>query len=244
MFDKTQGIVLGSVPYNDRTRFVHIYTEKFGKITYKVSTTATRSKKSQQQKLLFCPLSRLELDVMHTEVSEMQQIKDAALLASPHLLGAEDPMKFVQCIYIAELLDRSIREIEYNPQLWEFIVNSIDMLYLLEGDTSNFHLLFTAKLCIPLGFGIDETEYKPGMQFDMLESCFTNEAITHGYYLNPVSAEYLYKLLCSDYNNIGKLRLSSNEKSIMLNILLAYLKIHIPEIGELKSLDVLKALYS
>lgn len=243
MLDKTKGVVLGSVLYNDHTRFVHIYTEKFGKMSYKISTSVKRSKKSQQQKLMFSPMSLLELDVKHSEASEIHQIKDATLLSSPLALGSGDPTKYAQCLYIAELLDRSIREIERNPKLWDFIVNSIDILYLMDGDTDNFHLLFTAKLLIPLGFSIDTTEYTKGMQFDMIEGLFSSGSINHGYYLNSVSAEYLYKLLSSDFDRLGEIELSHNERHIMLDILLAYLKLHIPEIGDLKSLEVLKALY-
>lgn len=244
MLDKTLGIVLGTIPYNDNTQFVHIYTEKFGKVTYRTLTSVKRTRKSQQQKLLFAPTTKLELDVLHSDTQDLQQIKDATLISSPFTIGIDNPKKYSQCLYIAELLDKSIKEIEHNYLLWKFITNSLDVLYMSDENTEDFHLLFTAKLCIPLGFGINESEYKPGMQFDLQEGRFTSGTIPHAYYLNSISAEYLYRLLCSDYSNIGQLGFSNKERSIMLDILLAYLKIHIPEIGELKSLDVLKAIYT
>ena len=57
MLDKTQGFVLGTVPYNDHSQFVHIYTQKFGKMSFKVSVFAKRSKKAQQQKLMLHPMT-------------------------------------------------------------------------------------------------------------------------------------------------------------------------------------------
>lgn len=244
MIDKTQGFVLGTVPYNDHSQFVHIYTQKFGKMSFKVSVFAKRSKKAQQQKLMFHPMTKLELDILHSETSDLHQIKDATLLSSPLSLGMDNQYKFSQCLYIAELLDKTIKEIEQNQMLWDFISNSLEVLYLTDGDSSNFHLLFTAKLCMPLGFGIDLSEYQYGMQFDLQEGCFTAEGIYHPYYLNSVSAEYLFKLLSSDYADMANLKLNGNERSIMLDILMAYLRLHIPEIGELKSIDVLKTIYS
>lgn len=238
MFDKTSGIVLGTIPYNDHTQFVHIYTEKFGKVSYKVSVK--RTKKSSQQRYLFAPLTLLELDVKHADNSELQQIKEATIIQSPLFLSNSDPEKYAQCLFIAELIDKTVREIENNSILWEYLCNSLEIFSLPEIDNSNFYLLFTAKLCTPLGFGIDPEEYHVGMQFDLYEGKFTDEAITHPYYLNSISAEYLHRLLTCNYANLGALGFDQKKRNIMLDILLAYLRIHIPEIGEIKSAEIIK----
>ena len=34
MLDKTTGIVLSITAYNDKTSLVHVYTEKYGRISY------------------------------------------------------------------------------------------------------------------------------------------------------------------------------------------------------------------
>ena len=240
MFDKTLGIVLGSVQYNDHTQFIHIYTEKFGKVTYKTSIRHT--KRLSTQKMMFSPMTLLDLDVIHTESEELQKIKESAILSSPLLFGNNDPLKYSQCLFMAELIDRSIREVEQNKLLWDYIYNSLEFFSMTEGVSPDFHILFTAKLCIPLGFGIDESVYESGMLFDMNEGCFTADKIYHPYYLNSISAEYLYRLLKSNYTNLSLLNYSKTERNIMLDILISYLKLHIPEIGELKSLDVLKEL--
>lgn len=241
MLDKTLGIVLGTIPYNDHTQFVHIYTERFGKVSYK--TSVKRAKKGSQQRFMFAPMTLLELDVQHSDSSELQQIKEATIVSSPLAMGMSNPVKYSQCLYIAELIDKVVREIEQNQILWEYLKNSLELLSLPEINSDNFHLLFTAKLCVPLGFGIDESEYAKGMQFDMNEGRFTDDIITHPYYLNSISAEYLYRLLQTDFTTLGSLKLNSTEKSIMLDILLAYLKLHVPEIGEIKSLEVLRTLF-
>lgn len=243
MLDKTLGIVLGTVPYNDNTQFVHIYTERFGKVTYKTSTPKAHSKKAQQRKLAFQPMTLLELNVQHSDSKELQQIQDAEIVLSPLSYASNDPIKFSQCLYIAELLDKSIREIECNQMLWDYLYHSVEIFSITDVDTSNFHLLFTAKLWIPLGFGIDESIYKPGMLFDLNEGKFTSEKIEHAYYLNSISAEYLYKLLQSDFTNISELSLNSKERNIMLDILITYHKLHIPEIGTLNSTDILKDMF-
>lgn len=243
MLDKTLGIVLGTVPYNDNTQFVHIYTERFGKVTYKTSTPKAHSKKAQQRKLVFQPMTLLELNVQHSESKDLQQIQEAEIILSPLSYASNDAVKYSQCLYIAELLDKSIREIEQNQTLWDYIYHSVEIFSITDLDTSNFHLLFTAKLWIPLGFGIDESIYKPGMFFDMNEGKFTSEKIEHAYYLNSISAEYLFRLLSSDFTNFCELSLNTKERNIMLDILITYHKLHFPEIGELNSIDILKDMF-
>lgn len=243
MLDKTLGIVLGTIPYNDNTQFVHIYTERFGKVTYKTSTPKAHSKKAQQKKLAFQPMTLLELNVQHSDSKDLQQIREAEIISSPLSYANNDPIKYSQCLYIAELLDKSIREIEHNQILWDYLFHSVEIFSISDIDSTNFHLLFTAKLWIPLGFGIDESVYRPGMFFDMNEGKFTSVKIEHAYYLNSISAEYLYKLLKSDFTNLSDLSLNRKERNIMLDILTTYHKLHFPEIGELNSADILKDMF-
>lgn len=243
MLDKTPGIVLGTIPYNDRTQFVHIYTEKFGKVSYKTSISTKRTAKTRLQRLLFIPLTKLELDIEYSNSSDIQQIKEASILSSPLNFEGVNPIKHAQCLYIAELLDKSIKEVESNPLLWNYLSNCIDIFMLPESFCNDFHLLFTAKLCIYLGFGINEAEYKKGDLFDLIEGQFTSSTIGHAYYLNSISTEYLHKLLALDFTNINQLSFTNQERTIMLDILIAYIRLHIPEIGDIKSIDVLKSIY-
>lgn len=239
MLDKTLGIVLSSVPYNDHSQFVHIYTEKFGKITYKVPIKQYR--KSGQKRSAYTPMSLLELDVQHSESSEFQDIKEASILSSPLSAGMSDPIKYSQYLYLAELIDKSVREIEQNPGLWSLIYHSLEILSMPEYSSPLFHLLFTVHLFDHLGFGINSEGYEKGMQFDMKESCFTCDSIHHQYYLNGISAQYLHLLISSDYSSIRNIKMNDEQRKTMLNILLIYLQIHVPEIGNTQ-FDIIKDL--
>lgn len=228
MLDKTLGIVLSVIPYNDNSQLVHIYTEKYGKITYKVAIRQFR--KGGHQRMAYTPMTQLELDVLRSESHEFQQIKEASIISSPLSLGLSDPAKYTQCLYMAELVDGCVREVEQNSRLWSYLYHSLEILSLPEFTSEQFHLLFTVKLFDLLGFGIYPDEYEKGMQFDMRESRFTFEPIFHPYYLNKISAEYLYNLISKDFTDINELKLNNEERKTMLEILLAYLKLHMPEI--------------
>lgn len=241
--EKTLGVVLSIIPYNDRTQFVHLYTKTTGKITCRVKA-APRNRRSTGRNY-FTPLTLLDLVIDKRGEGEIYDITEAALVSSPYLLSASyDPAKTAQCLYMAELLDKTVREVEANPKLWHFVEQSLEALPLIENGSANFHLLFTTRLCYLLGFTVDTSQYREGMQFDISEGVFTLLPIYHPYYLTAHSASWLYKLLSTPFSRIGDLQLSREQRNTLLDMMLTFLRIHLPDAGDLKSVEVLKELFT
>lgn len=238
---KTKGVVLSTVPYNDRTQFVHIYTEELGKVTCKVALT--RLHHNGGQRMLYAPLTLLELVLEGHPGQELQKIQEAILLQSPYTISMYDPGKTAQCMYMAELMDKTIKEIERNPRLWRFLSQSVELLGLITEGSANFHLLFTSKLSYLIGFHVDNSGWEPGMQFDISEGIYTFSPIYHPYYLTAESASWLHQLLDTKFSSINTLKLSREQRNTLMDMMLLYLRIHIPEMGTLKSIEVLKELF-
>lgn len=238
---KTKGVVLSTVPYNDRTQFVHIYTEQLGKVTCKI--TLSRLRHSAGQRTLYAPLSILELVLEGKPGQELRSIHEATLLLSPYMLAMSDPGKTAQCLYMAELLDRTIKQVEADPKLWQFISHSIELLQLTEAGSANFHLVFTTRLCFHLGFRVDNSQWVSGMQFDISEGIYTLSPIYHPYYLTAESASWLHQLLDTGFSTLDQLHLSREQRNILLDMMLTFIRIHLPEVGNLRSVEVLKELF-
>lgn len=241
--EKTLGVVLSTIPYNDRTQFVHIYTQTIGKITCRVKATP-RSRRTSGRNY-FSPLTLLDMVIDKHGEGDLYDIAEATLVSSPYLMPSlSDPGKTAQSIYMAELLDKTIREVEANDRLWHFVEQSIEALPIVEEGAANFHLLFTTRLCYLLGFTVDISQYREGMQFDIREGIFTDRPIGHPNYLTPLSAAWLYKLLNTPFGSIGSLQLSREQRNSLLDMMLTFLRIHLPDAGELKSVEVLKELFA
>ena len=157
---KTKGVVLSTVPYNDRTQFVRIYTEQLGKVTCKV--TLSRVHRNGGQRLLYAPLTVLELVLEGRIGQDFKQIQEATLINSPYTLSMSDPGKAAQCLYMAELLDKTVKEVEANARLWQFVSQSVELLQLTHSGSANFHLVFTTRLCYHIGFQVDNTKWREG----------------------------------------------------------------------------------
>lgn len=248
--DKTLGIVLSTIPVNDHWQFVHIYTKEMGRITCRIPQH-TRGKQASQMRNLLAPLTLLDLvltdlkgSAPHAGTAEkILQIKEVQLISSPYLLTMSHPDKASQCLYMAELIDHTVREIEPNPYLWQFLTGSMEILENLEEDWANFHLVFTNGLTRQLGFSIDPDQYQPGYLLDLKEGLFTPGPIHHPIYLNAESAKWYHRLLRLDYSTLGSLPLNRQQRAALLDMELAFLNQHIPEMGTLRSIDVVKSLF-
>lgn len=240
--DKTQAIVLTTTPINDRTQFVHFYTERFGRVTCRVPL-ASRGKKANQMRTLMTPMTRLDLVLAGKPSNEIRQLGEVQVIQSPYMLTISHPGKGAQCLFMAELLAHTVREVEANPRLWAFVTGCLEILENCEAGWANFHLLFTCGLCSQLGFSIDTEEYAEGCRFDLIEGQFTTAPIHHPYYLNEQSAHWFCRLFETRFDEMDRLELNRAERSALLDMELAFLGQHIPEMGQLKSLDVLKSLF-
>lgn len=240
--DKTQAIVLTTIPINDRSQFVHFYTEMFGRVTCRVPLVS-RGPKASQLRTMMTPMTRLSLVLKGNPKEQIRQIAEAEVIASPYMLTLSHPAKGAQCFFIAELIAHTVREEEANPRLWDYILGSLEILEHCEAGWANFHLVFTTGLSAHLGFSVDTEDYSPGCRFDLIEGVFTTSAIYHPYYFNPQSAQMFCRLLEMRFDEMDLLELNRDQRAALLDMQLAFLGQHIPEMGQLKSVEVLKSLF-
>lgn len=240
--DKTQALVLATIPFNDRTQFVHLYTEAQGRVTCKVPIAA-RGRKANHQRSMLSPMTVLDLVLGGRPQDEVRSLIEAEVVRSPYLLTLTHPDKAAQCLYMAEFLAHTVREHEPNRRLWQYITYCLELLEHCDEGWANFHLLFTNGMIDLLGFSVNTDDYCPGCCFDMVEGTFTRQPIAHPYYLNATSAEWFCKLLDTTFSEMHKLVLNRQQRASLLDIQLAFIAQQIPEMGQLRSVEVLRTLF-
>lgn len=239
--DKTMGIVLTTVTINDRTQLVHLYTEARGRVTCRIALTS-RGKQAARLRNMMTPLTLLEVVLSGRPNDAIHSIAEAHILQSPYMLTLQHPDKSAQCLYMAELIAHTVREEERNDRLWNYLTGSLSILENCDEGWEKFHLVFTCGLIGMLGFSIDTEEYCPGCCFDLVEACFTRSLITHPYYFNPVSAEWFCRIFQTRYDTMKDLAITPEQRAALLDMLLAFLAQQIPEMGQLRSVEVLKSI--
>ena len=241
MLHKTRGIVLHSLPYSDRYAVTLIYTEEFGRVTY--LTSQSKSRKSKVPRSLFHPLAILDLEVEHQNLRNIQRINEIKI-HFPLVTLLTDPVKNALGIFLAELISKVVCEEQTNRLLFDFLLQSIQVLELTNTSPANFHLVFMIHLSRLLGFYPNTADYRKGMYFDMRNGTFTRHRPAHIHFLSPEEGTIFYNLLRMSYENMSVFRFSGWERQVIIHRILEYYRLHLNDFPEIKSLAVLHDVFS
>lgn len=236
---KTRSIILHSIKYSDTATIITAYTQQFGRASYLVH--GVNKKKSNCRAALLQPLSLLEMDVFHTPGKDLQRIKEIQVYF-PFNSIPYHPLKNAVALFLSEMLYRTLKQPEPDENLFLFLENSLQQLDSCEEGISNFHLVFLIKLTRYLGFEPNQDE-KTIRYFDLMNGVFLFDKPLHVHYLLPDTAADFAALLHADYNNMQLLSMSRQRRLKLLECLVEYYKLHIPDFHSLHSLTVLQSLF-
>ena len=235
-----KGIVLRVVEYSESSLVVTAYTDLFGLQSYIVK--GARKKNSKTKPSYFQPLSLVEMVVFKSsgeKLNTIQEIKINKAFASIPF----DIKKQAVAFFINELLVKTIKEEEPNGELFSFLFSSIQLLDVFTGNCSNFHLVFTLQLSRFLGF------YPQGFStgrnyFDLVNGCFVATSPQHFYILSPQYALLLQQVIETSLSTCDTISISSETRVEFIDKLIEYYSLHIPSFKNLRSVEVLKAVFS
>jgi DNA repair protein RecO (recombination protein O) len=240
MLSKTRGIVLHSIPYSDTGFIVHFYTEAFGRMS--CSVARSKGKKNPLPKALFMPLSAIEMEMERRPGHELHRLREAKLCYPLSQLFA-DPVKNALALFLAEMLFRVLRETEPDARLFDFLYRSIYFLEHVGEGVANFHLVFLLHLLGYLGFFPNIEAYREGAYFDMLNGVFTGSPPLHKHFLDRDESLVFARLFRISYENMSLYAFSRRERVEILHKIIAYYRLHLPEVAEIKSLSILQTLF-
>ena len=241
MLNKTKGIVLGSVNYNDKYNLVQMFTSSFGKVTYLVAKT--KGKSGKVPKSLFMPMSVIEMEVSHQPSRDIQRIKEAHSLGARYSIFS-DMAKSSVVFFVSEFLNKALRDINDSAFIFSFIEQSVNILEMTERSVANYHLVLMLKLSHFLGFYPNLEDYSPGNYFDMINGEFVNRQPLHRHYLDRMESQALARLSRITYENMHYFNFSRNERVNIVSRMLEYYRLHLYDFPEMKSLDVLHELFN
>ena len=244
MIHKTNGIVLRSVKYGETSLVLTIYTELFGLQSYLVNGVRISSKKSPGKANFFQPASMLDLVVYQNELKNLQRIREFRF-AHIYQNIFFDVFKNSVALFMVELLLKTLKQPEPNPELFYFIEESFLRLDQAgEAVVANFSLFFSIHLAGFFGFRIqdDFSEKKPFL--DLQEGLFVSQKPAHGYYLDEtysyVSSQLLKVMQPDELVQIG---LNREMRKELLQAYQNFYALHIPDFGTMKTVPVLQTVF-
>jgi len=233
-----QAIVLQSIRRGDNKFILKLFTRQHGLVT--VAATVGKSHSSKIKSSHVMPLSFIEAQFILKQNKEIQLLTETAGYHNNSGISESlDKLSIAQ--FLNEILIKCLKEQHHNPHLFEFIETCLKFLNDSEQDFINLHLYFLTELTRYLGFEPQNNYSSQHCYFDCRNGSFTSLSLAF-----PLGLNHAESLLFSEFLKVNSLRssFSNEQRRNLLEILLAYYRLHIPGFNDIKSLDVLKEVFA
>jgi DNA repair protein RecO (recombination protein O) len=184
------------------------------------------------------------MQVYHNELKNLQRIKD--MKWAPVFKNIfSDVIKNSVALFMVELLQKSLKQPETNPDLYYFSEDAF--IKLDESDeaiSANLPIYFALQLAPFLGIGIQDNFSNDRKFFDVSEGSFSNGAGNTEVVLNPEISLQIAQLLKAIHpDDLPQIKLNKTIRKEILKSLESYYCWHLPDFGTLKTLPVLHELF-
>ncbi|HTR30014.1 MAG TPA: DNA repair protein RecO [Puia sp.] len=242
---KTKGIVLRTVKYGETSLIATLYTGLFGIQSYLINGVRTSTKKGPGKASLFQPAAILDLLVYHNELKNLQRIREFTW-AILYKNIFSDIFKNAVAMYMVELLIKSLKQPEANPDLFNFLEDSFLCLDVSEGRVlANFPLFFTLHLAGFFGFRIQDIYSEKNSILDLREGQFVRELPPHHQVLEgPLSYHTAQLLRVQRPEELQEIGLNQEIRRALLDAFRTFYALQIPDFGEMRTLSVLQTVFS
>lgn len=241
MITKTRGIVLRSVRFGESSLIVDVLTKSSGRVSFMVHIPKTSKGKIKKQ--YFQPMTLLDFEYDFRQRTNLQRIKDVRV-SLPYSSIPIDPAKSCISLFLSEFIYYATRNEQENLTLFTYISTSLEWLDNAYEDFANFHLVFMMRLGKFLGFHPFLEDFTPGCFFDLRNGCFTLSMPLHTDFLNAADAGHLYNLMRMNFDTMKLFKLSHDDRNRITEIVLRYYKLHLPNMPELQSFDILREVFA
>ncbi len=237
MYTRTAAIVLRQARYSDTTDIVHLYTEQFGRLNCTVK--GMHSKKSANKAALFEPLSVIEAEIAGNPTMELRRIRESRL-SFPFRTIPFDLARQSIVLFLAEILYKTLKQPIENRELFAFLEFSIRVLDETD-KPANFHPVFLMQLSKYVG--ISPNLEGKGPFFDMESGEICHQKPLHPHFLDNAELETFRQTCNCTYATMMQLRLTRNQRTVLLNNIIKYYALHVPEFYGVQSMEVLNELF-
>ncbi len=164
-------------------------------------------------------------------------IKDIKILANINL-GEFDIAKSSISMFLNEVLYKLLSEAGEDQTLFEFLFSSL-YRFLTQEFTPDFHLRFLVALTRELGFCPENNFTSLGMVFSIEKSCFIHDLFVKKE--ERLLGLYFHRLLDQELFPTNQEEvIPYNWRNRLLDMILDYYSLHIVNLSQIKSHDVLK----
>lgn len=234
MLYTSEAIVLKKLKYSENSSIVHLFTEKHG---HQVFLSSRSTGKKKQTKAPLVPLSIIEIEAYLSQKKTIQRLKAYNHILPFHSIPFH-PVKNAIALFLSEIYWTCSNEEGVNQSLFNFFKTSIQYFDIIELGISNFHLKNLLDLSRLLGFSPENNYSNQLPYFNYFNGRF--QALPSNETTNKENGDAIASLLNTELSQLQALKIHSNDRSIILDELIIYFKIHLAGFKVPKSIDVFR----
>ena len=239
MVTSTSAIVLSKIRYKDNDIIVKSFTKEYGAISFIVKG-GQNSKKNKIKYVYFQELTILEIQFNYNSKRDLQYIKDIEIKHN-YTSSHTDLIKVSVIMFLSEVLTNIITHQKREIQLYNYIEQSL-IWYDINKSNAYFHMIFLLELTRYLGFYPDVLKNK--LKYFNLEGGSYEKSKTSEYSITGDSLNLFNQILGIKFDTNPLPTLNFKEKMEIIDIILTYYKLHINNFKPIKSLEIVKNIFS
>ncbi|MDH3649606.1 MAG: DNA repair protein RecO [Saprospiraceae bacterium] len=240
MIVKTTGIVIRTVKYGESSIIFDVYTREYGVCSFIVG--GVRRKNSRLSPAIFQLMSWVEIVAYLKSPKHLNRVKEART-AYLYQSMPFDVAKRSVCLFITEIIQKSIHEHEANIPLFDFISSTFNFVDGTDQPILNLHVVFLVQFSKFLGFMPRGTWSEDYPYLDLLKGTFVD--MPHPLYtLDKLSSQWLSSCLPCSIESSQNLVFSRSIRQKLVDDLLSFYRLHLEKLPEIHTHKILADVFT
>lgn len=234
MLLKSKGIVIHSTKYGESSLISKVLSQEKGLITL---ISSKKRGKGNQKNNYFQPLSAIQFVCYISNKTTLNRVREISFNTAVAITNEDMSVNAIR-FFLAEFLNRVIKEEEQNFTLYQFLEDQVKLLNKESTNKSTFHIHFLIQLLHQLGIypNIEENH----AFFDFFEGSTISVKPIHHNYCKKEDFLPLIKIQEDETLSLTKV-----ERNGLLNLLISYYDTQLDaSLENLKSKSVLELVFN
>lgn len=244
MIANTQSIVLRAVKYGETSIISTQFTRQFGVQAYLVRGVRTTSPKGRNNKAgLLQPSTLLDITSYQKPQGNLHRLNEFSL-TKVYSNIYEEVLRNTIAIFSAELLLRLLPEAAPMPEFFDFAqAYYLNLDEIAVQNVGNFPLFFVLQCSRAFGYELSGTWTEDTPYLNLLQGSFSAHSPEGGTMVTIDDAKALAALMhIHSFEELHSVKMNAAMRLRLLEWFLEFLRCHTEHMGQLKSLQVLKAI--
>lgn len=233
-----KAIILKTINYSDTQKIIHVFSKEKGYLNLITPSTVLKRKNNPIHLMQIT-----EIEYFQNEKGDLHKLRSVSSLSNlPNLYF--DIFKMNILLLWGEILNLLLQKEGKNETLFEYITHATEYLNSTQNDVGNFNLFFLYRLISLIGFQINTTSYQEGYVFNIGDGSFYPSCPNIPYISGPNTAKIIYRFCTCEVEAIKNIPLNREARNILLDIILLFFSTHLNINFNIKSIQVIREVFS